>query len=264
MKGKIRKVLPPLIVLFLAAGLALSAEAQLWAAEAETSMPATPVPAVLELVGGNEISLDPTRFPEFYAFSSDNPNCGNALKNELSGKPVWAVFSGRNQRHNQAPKADPGYQAIPGLTKENFKIPAQYKNTAKLLVTWTVRILGDKRDAWPVWPSLCHPWHGTSHQRFTGGDVKTQLYVKDSKKSWQATGAVASMTIPDGGTASISQPRDPTLTGSYVLGADFFGGTFPDSIDIQVRWYNETSLKITSPAKMRNMVITMVPITTQE
>lgn len=267
MKGKIRLVLPPLIVLLLATGLALSANT-LWAADTETgmsvSMPATPVPAVTEIVGDDKATLSPTRFPEFYDASSDNPTCDQKIR-ALNGQWLWTPSPYTGKKHSNAPASDPGFTPIGGLTKQNFKIPAQYKTTAKLLITWTIRVLGEKPSPWPIWPSLCSPWHGTSYQRFRGGDVETQLYVKASNKStWEATGAKALMTVPDGGTASISQPRDPTLTGSYVLEPGTFGGTFPDAIDIQIRWHNLTSLNIYSPAKMRNLIITMVPITTQD
>ena len=66
------------------------------------------------------------------------------------------------------------------------------------------------------------------------------------------------MTIPDGGVTSatsrvIHAYRHPFTADSFPE------GMLPESIDIAVKWYNDTSMQIKSPAKMRNLIITVVP-----
>ncbi|MDD5493021.1 MAG: hypothetical protein PHV60_10155, partial [bacterium] len=119
---------------------------------------------------------------------------------------------------------------------------------------------GYKLAAYTIWPRLCTPWHGSSNQRFPGGQVLTQLYING-----KPLGKPAALTIPDAGTSSINQPHDPTLTGSCLVSrGDFTTGAFPENMDIEIRWYNDTSMKIVSPKSMRNLLITFVPVTTQE
>jgi hypothetical protein len=81
------------------------------------------------------------------------------------------------------------------------------------------------------------------------------------------------MSVPDGGTAKYTRPkppppppppRDPTLSGSCLLSKEDFGGAFPDKMDIEIRWYNDTSLDIKSPTNMRNLNITVMPVAIQQ
>jgi len=229
----------------------------------KVEMPAITAPSLLQVVGDNDTSLGPTRYPEFYDYSSDNPTCGNYLKKSsaeggLSLAPLWTPSQYGNK--STALARDPGYTLIAGLQKNNFKVPGRHKGTSKLLFTWTVRVEGYKLNAYPVWPKLCHPWHGTSSQRFPGGQVLTQLYING-----KPFGNPAALTIPDAGASTIFQPSDPTLTGSCLVSrTDFLNGAFPDNMNIEIRWYNDTSMKIVSPKDMRNLIITFVPITTQQ
>lgn len=162
-------------------------------------------------------------------------------------------------------------QVIPGLRGE-IVIPKGYLQTSKVLFTWTVRVIGYKKTL-AVWPFLCHPHHGTSYQRFPAGQVKTRLYVKGSSTN-QVNGAVASdnnyaamgqeaqLTIPSVGTSSISNPGDPTISGSFLLTKDdFSGGRLPIKIKYQVRWYNPSSMRIMALKEERNLVVMVIPVT---
>lgn len=98
------------------------------------------------------------------------------------------------------------------------------------------------------------------------------------------------MTIPDGGKTEITEvkkeeeppesseptprssvpivppassytmpPGDPTHTGSYLITPADYDGLLPAALDLEIRWINETSQQITSPAKMRSMIVTLMP-----
>ena len=139
-----------------------------------------------------------------------------------------------------------------------------YNKTASIVVTWTVRIEGDSVSANPA--TACSPFHGTTSQKFPGGDALTMLYIKDRGQ----VGRSVSMTFPDFPDRSSYNPypppppppsHDPTTTGSVTLTAKDFGGTIPDKFTLEVRWMNDTyGAEITSPANMRNMTITILPI----
>lgn len=170
------------------------------------------------------------------------------------------------------------YQLIPGLAG-TIKSSKGYQNITKILLTWTVRVEGYKR-LLAVWPFLCHPHHGTSYQSFPAGQLKTRLYVRskasgngvkdaDTKlyeeDKFVPVGQIAEMTVPSAGKGKVSNIGDPTITGSYALSpSDFSEGRVSPEIDFEVRWYNETSMRIKSPANQRNLIATVFPVTNQE
>jgi len=252
---------------------ALASYALCMAETTTTQMAPTPAPTLLQLTGTQDATLGPSRYPEFTEATSDNPTCDNYLRTKfekgdangvaqpgISLAPLWLKSPyGRNGSRPPL-AADPGYTVVPELQKVGFSLAQQYKNFSKMLVTWTVRIEGYPVSAYNPWPSLCHPWHGKAWQQFPGGQVHTRLYVNG-----KFMGQEALISIPNAGTASIiSNPSDPTLTGSYLLSKEDFGGAFPEKMDIEIRWYNDTCMQIRSPAKMRSLNITTVPITKQQ
>ena len=247
-------------------------------AETTTQMTPTAAPTLKQVIGTTDASLGPTRYPSFYHFDSDNPTCGNYLKEKctdaeclnplqygigdgkadtgMSLAPLW--LKSINSSGAKSFIALKGYETIPDLKIAGFQLADRYRNSSKMLVTWTVRIEGYAVDAYNPWPTLCRPWHGTSWQQFPGGQVHTRLYVNGAPM-----GTPASMSIPGSSDTVVSvNPHDPTLSGSCLLSKNDFGTSFPEKMDIEVKWYNDTCMKIKSPAKMRNLTITTVPITT--
>lgn len=218
------------------------------------TMPAPQTPALIQLVGSGAIELGPSRYPEFYDFSSDNPTCGENLKKSHKDGGMSLAPLGPDAGQ---------FVEVGGLTVLGFKVGEEYRNTAKLLFTWSIRVEGYKPDigAYAIWPGLCSPWHGTSYQRFPGGEVKSMLYINGQPVTQCPA---AALTIPDAGSASITQPRDPTLTGSCLITKEFFGGSFPATIDIMIKWQNDTCLKIVSPTEMRSLVVTSIPVTSMQ
>ncbi len=177
------------------------------------------------------------------------------------------------------------YYDLEGLSGE-IEISPGYEESAKALFTWTVRVEGsipkdsDHRKGGrllsgiSVWPVLCHPWHGTSYQDYEGGQVKTQLYIKDASgggsaddDNYVAVGEPVEMTVPPTGKSkvAITTVSDPTLTGSYVLKpSDFNSEALPNKIEYRLKWANHTALRIKSPAGERSLVVTVMPLTEEK
>jgi len=253
----------------------------------EVQMPPNEGPYIQQATGNDTVCLDATRYPEFYSYQSDNPTCGEYLKKEynagaVSGNqsnegfslaPLWlkSKYSGSPTKNPPA-SGNPGYKDVPGLSMR-YEPKESYRKSANLLVTWTVRVEAYKHcgtndgcnpistaeycdgDAYKIWPDLCDVWHGTSSQDFPGGEVKTALFINGVQK-----GSETVMTIPGGGSSSSYQPNDPTHTGSFLITPDSFPDKMlPATIHIVIKWYNDTSMKIKSPEKMRNLIITVVP-----
>ena len=242
---------------------------------------------IKEFVGTENACLMPTMFPNFYKDVSENPTCADYLmdgeKGEVAnehngeGKNRWTTTriegtytprkEGASCSLSSTLLKQNEYQPIPGLSG-SVNLAQDYRNITKIFFTWTVRVEGYQVLV-KVWPSICHPHHGNSYQRFPAGPLKTQLYVKGTKYAspfndgFAPVGQIAEMTVPSAGIGMVSNPGDPTITGSYVLlPDDFVDGKLPEGgVEFQVRWYNETSMNIKSPAKQRNLIVTIFPVT---
>lgn len=217
----------------------------------ETKTPITVAPKVLSVVGNSKVTFEPTRWPDFYKSSSDNPVCAEKLRDEIS----LTQKSGYN-----------GNQYATILAKViNFSNEGldQYRKSAKLLISWTVRVEGVSKIVNPWTAGLCHPWHGTSYQKFPGGNVMSRLYINgspDKPSDREPFANIAIMTLPAGTPGVNSNPSDPTHTGSAVVNPKDFGGEFPNKLNIEIKWYNDTCMKAITPKDMRNLVITVTPI----
>jgi len=276
------------ITIMLVLAVVLAGYALCLAETSTTKMAATPVPMQEQVVGKTEAEIRPTRYPSFFQDQSDNPNCGAYLQAEctdpecsdplangmgngvadsgLTLAPLW-LRSAQNPTGTPALATKADFVLVPGLQKLGFTLTSEHKNSSKVLVTWTVRIDGYAVAAYNPFPSLCGVWHGTSSQTFPAGQAHTRLYVNG-----KTMGTTASMTIPPNPDIVKAvnplppPPRgggDPTLSGSCLLAREDFGGTFPDKMDLEVRWYNDTCMRLISPANMRSLNITTMPITTQ-
>ncbi|MFA5319664.1 MAG: hypothetical protein WC418_00550, partial [Candidatus Omnitrophota bacterium] len=221
----------------------------------KTTMSVNPTPVTEQVLGTDEATLSPAKFPKF-SNEGDNAACKEYLEAEypdgLSLAPICTVSKdGDGTKIGECLD----YTLIPGMKKTGFVIPEAYRKTATVLVTWTIRVEGYGTEGYVIWPKLCSSWHGTSEQSFPEDVVKTRLYVNDT-----LLGQDAVMTIPAGNSVTLTQVNDPTHTGSYLVKPGDFGGELPATLDIELRWINETSMKIVSPASMRSMLITLTPI----
>lgn len=235
-----------------------------YAAGEAASIPVTGAPVIVQVVGEARATLGPARYPSFYHYSSDNPTCGEYLKaayndpqpdtngvadTGLSNAPIWLKGT---MGQGGAMGSNLGYQTV--LSKV-VEIPAQSRKSARVLVAWTVRVEASASTI-RVWPALCHPWHGQSDQDFSGGVVRTHLFVNGQEKGQDAT-----MTVPESAANTDINISDPTISGTYLLRAsDFADGMFPATLTLEIKWMNETSMSLASPAKMRSMIVTMMPL----
>lgn len=244
-----------------------------------TSLPASAKPQILSVTGTTDAYMGPTRFPVFQNAVGDNPTCAAKL---MKLYPDGSSFAPLPANYN--PQKD--YETVDGLVIENLAIPAANRATTKMQVSWTIRVEGDQpvvsdpncrgscKDAsgkyvepcpnplatpgYRIFPCICPTgWHGTTDQFFKGGPANSRLYINGV-----AVGNIASMTVPDGITAHVVQKYDPTISGSFLITKDYFGGAFPDKISkLEIKWYNDTSMRIKSPANTRMIVVTVMPVT---
>jgi len=221
----------------------------------ETTMPVNPTPVTEQVLGEDEATLPAAKFPKF-SNEGDNATCKEYLEATYPDGLSLAPICTKSKYGDGTQIGEcPDYALIPGMEKASFAIPEAYRKTATVLVTWTIRVEGYGTEGYVIWPQLCDSWHGTSEQSFPEDVVKTRLYVNNT-----LLGQDAVMTIPAGNSVTLTQVNDPTHTGSYLIKPGDFGGELPATLDIELKWINETSMKIVSPAKMRSMLITLTPI----
>lgn len=248
-------------------------------------------PMVISDQGSGTAALIETRWPDFYKYvpagacgglknysrkrkiegvpTSLYPTCGsmfcyvtdaiNPATGDLHSYPNAGAPAGYSVVYEYTP-SDSEYVAISDLgVTVNFEGDwAEYRDIARILVTWTIRLEGYKRIIEPNRPHA--PWFcggcgGTTYQSFPKGEVYTKLFVNGS-----AVGNPAIMTIPYGGKGSSSSVVDPTHTGSVALTPAMFGGSFPATLNFAVKAYNDTCMSVQSPNGMRNLVVTVTPI----
>jgi hypothetical protein len=256
---------------------------QVYAAEKAQMLVEAP-PETTQKTGTTDASLPFGRFPKFIVKgTTDNPLCEQwiadnlsnapacfatiqtdkatsaALKSCVAGNKYTPYGAGGNTATWSAYNCD--FVDVPELVITNYAIPAEYRKTANLLVTWTIRLEGTATPL-ALWPTLCSPWHGVTVQDFPAGDVVTQLSVSTSNKGvFPIIGNQFSLTIPYGGSVVSAQPWDPTLTGSYLITPADFGGEMPESFTrIAIQWRNNCAMPIKSPAGRRNILITLMPV----
>jgi len=244
----------------------------------DAEMDAVLTPETTQVEGDTEATMGPAKYPLFYDYQSNDAACGDYLKAQfkvqtgdeddgiadsgLSLAPIYLKSKYTTNGYTGGEKAD--YVKLPGLEMAGYKIPEEYRKTAGVLVTWTVRIEGSQTAPYVPNDNFCkHGQQGTYYQSFPSGEVKTKLFITSGKgTAYEKTkdyGPEACMTIPDGGKTQNVAPGDPTHTGSYLITAADFNGLFPATLDFEIRWKNETCQKLTSPAKMRSMIVTLMP-----
>ncbi len=234
------------VAVILAIGLlyvnqAISAQSQ------QVSMEAELAPQVLNFVGKGEKSLSEVRYPIFSDIQGDNKECIVNLEN-LSGTYI---------------SGEPSYEQC--LTTGAITIDPKYRKSGRILVSWNLRVVAEKLPVYNIWkdpptePWECDPWHGSVKQQFTGGNAYSQLFVEAAGLRSQPPGNTITMTIPDAGAAiDVVNLIDPTHTGSIVITPDMFkSGELPAKVTFNLKWKNDTSLKLITKDKMRSIVVTI-------
>lgn len=254
-------------------------------ASSDAEMVVPLIPQTTQVVGETDAKLGPSTYPMFYDYQSNDPACGDYLKKQfkvqtgdeddgvadsgLTLAPIYLQSKYSTNGWTGGRKQD--FERISGLEIKGYEIPEEYRKKAGIMVTWTVRVEGSQTEAYNIQNNLCSgTWDGTSYQSFPGGEVKTKLYAISGKgtayEKAVPLGPEACMTIPDGGKTKVTEeyvppspPGDPTHTGSYLITPDDFDGLLPSTLDLEIRWKNETCQQLTSPANMRSMIVTLMP-----
>ncbi|HOU36122.1 MAG TPA: hypothetical protein PK562_02505 [Candidatus Omnitrophota bacterium] len=265
------------------------------------SLPASQQPVVKEKIGSGDIHLEAAKYPEFtdIAPSAADPGCmpdNPTVFNYLAGKdiktksnsPYLREFDGNTnpdvrKRLVPNPKRVVTVEPWPtgrildesllGVQKTDLfitlgadEINPKYRDTAKILVTWTMRIEGECPN-WHIGHFICEPYNGSITFVCPAGNVKTRLRAEyewtDEKGKHTGESKIGHdviMEMPR--TIQKSLQGDPTLTGTYVITReDFPNKKIPDKLTLRVYWENDTALYITSPAGMRNMIVNVIPFT---
>lgn len=203
----------------------------------QTQTQLVPSPDVQNIMGITALSLGASRWPVMSAPNSDNPGC----------------VAGISQRC----KANCDAFSTTDLKKE-YSIPADYRKTAKIVVSWVLRVVGASDSCPDPWPNFCSPFHGTYTCTYPSGEVRSQLFVNG-----KAVGQQAVMTVPGTDSQGGSNISDPTNTGSAVIDPSVFGGAFPATITIEIRWRNDTTMQVTSAVNQHYMEIMFLPLVMQ-
>ncbi len=264
---------------------------QAFAYAQDGSGPADQMPTTKQVVGSTEARIAAAYFPAFENFqNSTNSACQTYLEKTLSGARIDTI-STQGDGTKVGTFSD-SFELIDGLVL-SYNLPESYRTSAKLMVTWTVRIEGKVPERL-IRPQLCKSWSGTVTEACRSNMVHTQLYVNGAAKGQKVT-----MEVPEG-TATLTQNPppppspsggggssgggggyvshaaffaaamasfkafDPTLVGTYVLTAQDFGGTFPATLEIEIRWVNESGMTIVSPKEMRSMIVNYMPVSKAE
>lgn len=254
-------------VLFLAAGAAFAAE--------RGSVPTSEMPEVKEVTGlGNQI-LETTFYPVINVtriVDEDrvDPECSPpnyTTFRQLAGKHILTVApnTGKHFEYTVDRKEKPSTDLM--LDKISLRpIPIQdlkttvnilpaHKRTAKILVFWTVRVVGECPE-WQILRKLCNEFFADADFTCRANDVYTYVSVNGKlKDNNPCILQIPEMTNISGQSALY----DPTITGTYVITRDDFGGEFPRTVEIQIFWQNKGSLRVTSPNGMRNMIVNVIP-----
>jgi hypothetical protein len=237
-----------------------------YAAGNSGQVPANQAPTVTEIIGDKtDAVLGPAFYPRFYDIATVNGDtaCEPYLINTLSLAPICTPSSlGNGNRMGECKD----FTTVDGL-KTDLEVPLAYRKSAKILIAWTVRIDGYKKK-YPVHSDLCKNWYGDLKEEFPKGTVKTALYINNNKFGIDIT-----MEVPTAGYSTVHEMPppppssggfDPTLTGTYVLKASDFGGEFPAVLkDVEIRWKNETTMRLESAKGNRRMMINFMPISKQ-
>ncbi len=238
-------------------------------AQSATTSPPEVAPVVKQFIGPDDSYLDPSLYPSFQNIQGDNLDCIRFLQ-AISLQPR----GGGTGQWEELITADP------------ITIDPQYAKKGRILITWTVRIIGypvtlpvfgtDEINLLPpalrskmsqpklrnvinrLNRGLCTWWHGSTNQYYAGGMTYGRVYTRlVDATSGRALSRDIVMTLPDGGTTTNVVVYDPTHSGSVLLTPEMYGGTFPSTFTFSVQWKNSSPMLVFSEAGMRNIIITV-------
>jgi hypothetical protein len=254
-------------VLFLATSAAFAA--------GRGSVPTSEIPEVMQVTGVGNQTLETSYYPMFEVVAGDYDEECVALLKQLENKTIdtkiYAAGKYRQAKHHRYDSDGDGEPANLELQndviafdpiqlkdlEQTVKFLPAHKKTAKILVFWTVRVVGQ---CLPVLISddICDYFNAETRFTCKANDVYTYVMVNGKLKDKNP----CILQIPEmTGGSDESAMYDPTITGTYVITADDFppDNIFPDKVTIKIYWQNKGALRVTSPDGMRNMIVNVIP-----
>ncbi|MCU0650880.1 MAG: hypothetical protein MUC52_01425 [Candidatus Omnitrophica bacterium] len=246
-------------VVFLAAGVSLAAQTG--------SVPTSEIPEVIEKKGTENILLEAMYYPIITVDNADwvSPDCtaffDKIKKGDVPIDPNNPKFveaaTGTSFQANRM-----GLKEIQGL-KASINILPAHRKTAKLLVFWTVRVVG-QCVPWRLDERVCETFEATARYKCLANNVNTYIKINDKLMKESP----CTLQIPEmNNNANEDALYDPTLTGTYVITREDFPSPtgrpedkqLPPTVNIKIFWENKGAMRITSPAGMRNLIVNVIP-----
>jgi hypothetical protein len=246
------------LIMFLTAGFAFAADKTM-----KANMPAQ----ATTYKGDSRIDLPAARYPRFEITSDvSGGECKGYLEAEAPAGLSLAPIHTPSKITGTAAGSEAVFTDINGFTDVKVSVPDEYQTSAKIVVSWTMQVLGDKSQVIEINPMLCGEWYGEANEIFPQGyQVLTQLYADNKVR-----GEEFRISIPEGELRQVRYdpppppPQrascEPTLTGTVILQPSDFGGKFPKEISLTVKWKNDCPLPVYSPADSRQMTVTIIPL----
>ncbi|MCX7926796.1 MAG: hypothetical protein N2606_01455 [Candidatus Omnitrophica bacterium] len=226
--------------------------------ENKTNMPATSIPVLEQFISNKADTLEGHYYHEIVTLEtakkcSGAASCAEGLKETVSFKTKDGFMFD--------PEQERGYVKFNGFDKMVLNIPERSRIDTKILIFWTLRVEAAKEQQPLDITKFCSSWCGQSQQKIKGGQVYARLFVDGKPK-----GEYGALTMPDFGEISFEKqppapPRvlDPTISGSVLLVPADFGGRFPETLTLELRWFNDTSMKVISAKEEAQIVVKMIP-----
>lgn len=252
----------------------------------DTTMKANMPAQTVVKQGGAKLEIPPARYPQFVSGVTWDNECKNYLAAEnvdgkadgnnvaIGGMSLAPIYlkSKFAPEYSLGPAAE--FKEVEGLRIEKYDIPEEYRESTKIVVSWTMQVIGrtptdQQQDM--IEMRLCaweHPDGAESYtfnRKYPGGfQVKTKLHVEADctiggvpKANFMGTEFI--LSLPEG-SAVQQHVTDPTVTGSVILKPSDFGGKFPPEMNLSVYWKNDTPLYVFTPSNSRQMTVNIVPL----
>jgi hypothetical protein len=246
-----------------------------FAATRDASLQVSSKPVIASLTGTTQAILLETRYPEFAnVVGPMTAACrnivlanSNARKPSTPSVPIWDGLTN--------PLPDSVYQIVP-MNGNQVVIPERNRRDSKILVSWTLDLMAHSVQPdvtpllqgpdFPACPVAANCAGCSSTQYLRGGNVYVQAFVNNVKAGEQLIYSLSGgMTrtwkvIPPPPPPAPIDWGDPTCSGTFTLDkTDFPGGIIPSPLRVELRWYNDSGVRVQAPANRRIINLLIEP-----